>query len=177
MLNPDLWTPAFAGVSGKKVSGIFVFFFAFFVSIIAFAHDGAQPKLPTMPLKIETASGDLYSFMVEMALSPSQREHGLMFRDELKENEGMIFFSGKDEAMAIWMKNTPHPLDILFIRSDGTIASFVERAEPLSLKPMSSQEPVRAALELRAGTVRRLGLKKGDRIDNILFGYKQPHSQ
>lgn len=141
----------------------------FVFSHAAFAQTAAPPKLPASTLTIETTSG-IHYFMVEMALSAAQRERGLMFRDDLGSNEGMLFTSGSDEKIAMWMKNTKLPLDMIFISADGIVAKIAENAEPQSLKVISSDMPVRAVLEVKAGTVRRLQIKPGNNVRNALFG-------
>lgn len=93
-----------------------------------------------------------------------------MFRRDLADNEGMLFSSGKDEVIAMWMKNTPLALDMIFIAADGRVAGVAENTVPQSLKPISSHEPVRAVLEVKAGIARRIGLHEGDGVQNTLFG-------
>ncbi len=141
----------------------------FLICSFAHAQERAQPKLPTSELGIETATGR-HNFTVEMALSPKQREIGLMFRDKMAGNEGMIFSTGKDEATSMWMKNTLLALDIVFIDADGVVTLVAENAAPQSLSVISSGSPVRAVLELKAGIVRKIGLHEGDIVRNVLFG-------
>jgi uncharacterized membrane protein (UPF0127 family) len=92
-----------------------------------------------------------------------------MFRRSMPADRGMLFDFGKVQPISMWMQNTYIPLDMLFIRSDGTIARVAENAEPLSTRSIPSGEPVLAVLELNGGTARRLGIKAGDRVEHPLF--------
>jgi uncharacterized membrane protein (UPF0127 family) len=109
---------------------------------------------------IETASGS-HEFSVELAVSPDQRAQGLMFRQELGAAEGMLFLYPSDRIATMWMKNTMIPLDMLFIAADGRVVRIAERTVPQSTETISSEEPVRAVLELNGGTVARLGIEAG----------------
>jgi uncharacterized membrane protein (UPF0127 family) len=144
-------------------------FYALVFSFAVFAQNAAQPKLRTTPLIIETATG-AQRFTVEMALSETERERGLMFREKLGDNEGMLFFFPRDQAVSMWMKNTRLPLDMIFIGADGAVALIAENAVPQSLAIISSNSPVRAVLEVRAGTARRLQVKPGSLVRNVVFG-------
>ena len=76
---------------------------------------------------------------------------------------------GEVAPVAMWMKNTYLPLDMLFIRADGTVARVAPDTEPLSTKVVPSGEPVLAVLELNAGTSARLGIHTGDRVEHGTF--------
>lgn len=136
----------------------------------AAAQDGPQPRLPTEPLVIVTRDGTQHRFTVEMALTPEQQMVGLMFRTEVKPDEGMLFDWGAPRESVMWMRNTLVPLDMVFIAADGRIHRIAERTVPLSLATISSQGPVRATLELAGGTAERLGLRPGDRVLHRIFG-------
>jgi uncharacterized membrane protein (UPF0127 family) len=129
----------------------------------------AQPKLPTSELVIETASG-AHRFTVEMALSDNERARGLMFRQSLAGDEGMLLFFPKDETIGMWMKNTKVPLDMIFITADGAVVFAAENAVPQSRQVISSGVPARAVLEVKAGTIRRLQIRPGNIVRNVLFG-------
>ena len=128
----------------------------------AFADDGRDQ------LAIVTAHGR-HVFRVEIADDPEERTQGLMFRKSLAADAGMLFLSGRTEPQSFWMKNTEIPLDLLFIAKDGRIADMHERAVPFSLAPMTSKVPVWAVLEVAGGTVARLGVKPGDRVEHRAF--------
>ena len=116
-----------------------------------------------MPLTIRSASG-LHRFTVEVAATPEQQERGLMFVKSLAANRGMVFPYDPPEDVSFWMKNTLIPLDMLFIRADGTIARIVT-AKALDLTAIPAGEPVAAVLEIRGGRAAELGIKTGDRVD------------
>ena len=92
-----------------------------------------------------------------------------MFRRSLAADRGMLFDFAQVEPVSMWMKNTYLPLDMLFIRSDGTISHIAENTEPLSTRVIPSGGPVLAVLELNAGSAKRLGIKPGDRVEHPLF--------
>ena len=125
----------------------------------------AEPlsAFPTSELVIESA-GKRLKFRVQVADTPERREQGLMFVQHLPADGGMLFPFAGDTNAAFWMKNTFIPLDLLFVRRDGTIARIAERARPHDLTPIPSGEPVLAVLELAGGTAARLGLRRGDRV-------------
>ena len=116
--------------------------------------------LEQVPLTIRSASG-AHRFTVEVAASPQQQERGLMFRRSLAPDRGMIFTYSPSQDVSFWMKNTLIPLDIIFIRSDGTIVR-TSHGVPLSLDPVPSGEPVAAVLEIRGGRSAELGINEGD---------------
>jgi uncharacterized membrane protein (UPF0127 family) len=101
-------------------------------------------------------------FDVWVADTPERAEQGLMFVSDLPENKGMVFPLDPPRVENMWMKNTYIELDMLFVRADGRVTKIIERAHPLSLETLSSEEPVAAVLELRGGMVAKLGLKSGD---------------
>jgi uncharacterized protein len=121
------------------------------------------------PLSILTRSGQQHSFQVEVARNDADRAQGLMYRRSMPADRGMLFDFGRVEPVTMWMQNTYLPLDMLFVRADGTIARIAANAEPLSTRTIPSGEPVLAVLELNAGTATRLGIKAGDRLDHPLF--------
>ena len=129
----------------------------------------AQPTLPTAPLVIDTPKGPA-RFTVEMAVTFNQQETGLMFRKTLAPNAGMLFDFGTEQETAFWMKNTLIPLDMLFIKANGTIARIAANAKPLSEETIPSYEPVRAVLEIPGGRAAQLGLKAGETVHAAIFG-------
>jgi uncharacterized protein len=110
-----------------------------------------------------------FDFVVEMAVSPEQRSRGLMFREDLAQDRGMLFDFGSVQRASMWMRNTYVPLDMLFIDADGRITQIAVDTQPLSDAVVASREPVRAVLELRAGVTAKLGIRPGDRIVHPMF--------
>jgi uncharacterized membrane protein (UPF0127 family) len=119
-------------------------------------------------LEIASKSG-VHAFAVELALTPEEQSRGLMYRKTLPEGQGMLFDFKRDQETSFWMKNTYVPLDMIFIRSDGRIHRIAENTEPLSERLVSSNGPVRAVLEVVAGTARKLGIAPGDRVAHPIF--------
>ncbi len=120
------------------------------------------------PLAIATREGRR-AFQVEVMRDDASRARGLMFRRSMPPDRGMLFDFEQVAPVAMWMKNTYLPLDMLFIRADGTVARVAADTEPLSTKVVPSGEPVLAVLELNAGTAARLGIRAGDRVEHGLF--------
>ncbi len=128
----------------------------------------AQAGAPT-PLVIETGTGS-HAFEVELAATEKQRRLGLMFRRKLAPNAGMLFDYVRSRPVAMWMKNTYIPLDMLFITADGRVVNIAKRTVPHSLKSISSAGRVRAVLEVNAGTADRLGIVAGALVRHRIFG-------
>jgi uncharacterized membrane protein (UPF0127 family) len=114
-------------------------------------------------LVIETQNGP-QSFDVEIADEPRERSVGLMYRREMAKEAGMLFDFGGEEPVSMWMANTYIPLDMLFIRADGTVSSIAERTTPLSERSISSKERVRYVLEVNGGVSDALGIEQGDKV-------------
>ncbi len=120
------------------------------------------------PLVIETRTG-LQKFLVEIAATPEKRAVGLMGRQSMPENRGMLFDFGTDQHISMWMKNTYIPLDMAFISNKGVIKKIVKRTVPHSLAPITSGQPVRAVLELNGGLTDRLKISIGDLVRHPIF--------
>jgi hypothetical protein len=119
-------------------------------------------------LTVDTGE-DRFEFLVEMAVSPAQRSQGLMFRESLDEDRGMLFDFGRPQRATMWMRNTYVPLDMLFIDAAGRITQIAAETQPLSDAVIASREPVRAVLELSGGISAKLGIEPGDRVIHPLF--------
>jgi uncharacterized protein len=129
---------------------------------------GSAIGLPTAQVTIETSGGPKM-FSVEVASDPTSQQRGLMFRRELAPNAGMLFDFRNSASLSFWMKDTVLSLDMLFIRSDGTISTIASNTIPLSTTPIRSAEPVRAVLEINGGRARELGIQPGDRVRATMF--------
>jgi uncharacterized protein len=128
------------------------------------AMAAAQPPPgPLSEVVVETRTG-AHRFMVEIADEPEERARGLMFRETLADDAGMLFDMGVTAPAGFWMRNTLVSLDIIFIGDDGRVVSIAERTVPLSEEVLRSAGPVRFVLELVAGMSDRIGLEPGDRI-------------
>jgi uncharacterized membrane protein (UPF0127 family) len=101
---------------------------------------------------------------VEVAVTQKQQEYGLMFRPKLAPDSGMLFIYNQPTVVYYWMKNTYIPLDMLFVKEDGEIVKIVGQAQPLTLTPRGSDQPVVGVLELKGGEAARRGIEIGDRV-------------
>jgi len=137
-------------------------------ALVGLASARAQ-ALPTSTLDIVTAAGKTYRFEVEIAATEETRAHGLMGRDSLAPDAGMLFEFPESAVEAFWMKDTLIPLDMLFIDKTGRIVHIAERAVPYDETPISSVVPVTGVLELNGGTVDRLKIRDGDRVVQSFF--------
>ena len=109
-------------------------------------------------------------FRIEVAKSDAERAKGLMFRRSLDPDAGMLFDFGKDSELSMWMKNTYIPLDMVFLRADGTVLRIARDTTPFSTDPIPSGGPARAVVELNGGTAQRIGLAPGDKTLHPAFG-------
>lgn len=138
------------------------------------ARDQSAPPPPHVefaqsPLRVVTASGRVHAFTVELAETADQLTQGLMFRQHLKADAGMLFHFGRPRPVSMWMKNTLIPLDMVFIDQTGRVVGIHPRAVPHSEAVISSPAPVLSVLELNGGTAARLGLKAGDQVEHHWF--------
>ncbi len=122
-----------------------------------------QSGLELMQLRIRSA-GAVHRFTVEVARSAEEQRIGMMFRTSVPKDRGMLFPYHPPQPVAFWMRNTLIPLDMVFIRADGTIAR-IATATPLSDTPVPSGEPVAAVLEIRGGLAAELGIRPGDKVE------------
>lgn len=129
----------------------------------AFA-DGQAMVLPVdpAPLVAETSGGNR-SFRIEVADDPRERERGLMFREPLEDDRGMLFVFEQTGEVGFWMKNTPSPLDLVFIGDDGRVRAVLP-GKPFSEAVITPGVPVRFVLEVKAGIAEKAGIGAGDRI-------------
>lgn len=122
-----------------------------------------QTGLAQVPLTITSGSG-VHRFTVDVATTDEQQERGLMFVRSLAPDRGMIFPYDPPQSVSFWMRNTLIPLDIIFIRPDGTIAR-ITHAKALDETPLPAGEPVALVLEIRAGRAAELGIREGDHVE------------
>lgn len=101
---------------------------------------------------------------VEFALTPASQARGLMWRDELAADRGMLFVFGDSRPRSFWMKNTPLPLDIIYISEDARIVSIAERTTPYSTKSIPSGLPARYVLEVNGGFCEEHGVSAGSQV-------------
>ena len=120
--------------------------------------------LPVIPLTVKRAEKAIV-FRVELAKTGAEQQKGLMFRERLGPDEGMIFPMDPPRGASFWMKNTVIPLDIVFIGTDGRISNIAANTVPYSLQPIPSEGLAKGVLELRGGRAAELGIVPGDRVE------------
>lgn len=121
------------------------------------------PALPVETITIDTKTGP-HPFSVEVAADDESREKGLMYRMSMAPDAGMLFDFHTPQLVSFWMENTVLPLDMLFVRADGTIARIKENATPYSRENIPSGEPVQFVIELNGGRAAALGITEGARV-------------
>jgi uncharacterized protein len=126
------------------------------------------PNAPTELLTIETAGGPV-RLNVEIADDEAERNHGLMYRQSLPDDRGMLFHFQEPEMASFWMRNTPLSLDIIFIAPDGRILNVADHTTPYSDAPVPAVGMTRGVLEIRAGRAEALGIRAGDRVRHRIF--------
>jgi uncharacterized membrane protein (UPF0127 family) len=137
---------------------------------LAYAEpQAAQPILATEKIAIITHDGTKHLFNLEMAVTEEEQETGLMFRTAVPADGGMIFDWGSPRDVPMWMENTLIPLDMVFVRADGTIGKIAENTVPMSLANIGSGGPVRATLELQSGITATLDIRVGDHVQGAMF--------
>ncbi len=123
---------------------------------------------PTEALVIATKTGDTVALRVEIADTPQMRARGLMERTELPENQGMLFLMPEESDIGMWMKNTPLPLDMLFINRSGTIVK-IATATPHSTDVIRADAPVISVLEVGGGLAKKWSVAVGDKVRHRAF--------
>jgi uncharacterized membrane protein (UPF0127 family) len=123
------------------------------------------------PVPLTVVSKDAkHVFQIERAITLEQQARGMMFRESMDPDSGMLFEFDEPKIATIWMKNTPLPLDIIFVRSNGKILKIEHMAQPYKLRSASSEAIVAAVLELQGGRSKELGIMPGDLVQHEFFG-------
>jgi uncharacterized membrane protein (UPF0127 family) len=135
------------------------FFLTFLAALLQVSACNAQPQVT-----IATKDGGELTFQVEVADTPAKRELGLQYRRDLPVDRGMIFLFPVESEHAFWMKNTPIPLDMIFIGRDRKIVGIVEQALPFSTDSRSVPGASQFVLEINGGLAKRYGIKAGDSV-------------
>jgi len=138
------------------------------LTLIAVPAVSADPMEVT-PLTVRSADVE-HVFSVEIANDDEEISYGLMHRDSMDADSGMLFDFGRSRETAMFMKDTLIPLDMLFISVDGTVEMIARNTVPGSLRTISPGKPVRGVLELNGGRAAELGLQPGDTVVHAIFG-------
>ena len=136
---------------------------AFIIALVVAAYFVFTSNSIGSNATLVTATGN-HRIAVEIADTPQTRETGLMHREELADDTGMLFDFREIRPVSMWMRNTLIPLDMLFVRENGTVARVARNAVPLDLTPIPSGEPVRYVLEIAGGAAETYGVAEGDRL-------------
>ncbi|MBO7516567.1 MAG: DUF192 domain-containing protein [Spirochaetia bacterium] len=115
-------------------------------------------------LQTQTIKINQWELTVEIADTQAAQEKGLMGRENMAEDHGMLFVYDRDSRKSFWMKNTLIPLSIAYIAADGTIREIYDM-EPLSTRIVESRYSVRYVLEVNQGAFLRHGIKEGDKVE------------
>ncbi len=141
------------------------------VVLLMASQASLEAKMRQDNLTLVTATGER-AIVIEVAETLEEKSLGLMFRSSLADGQGMLFPYQGPQEITMWMRNTLIPLDMVFIRADGTVHRIEARTEPLSERTIGSQGPVTAVLELAGGAAERFGLKVGDKVRHPHFKAK-----
>ena len=148
---------------------IFACLLVLLVAFPALAQREQLTKFGAGTLSIESANGK-HDFNIEVARTPDQHRQGLMFRQKLAPDAGMLFIYESEQPVSMWMSNTLIPLDMLFLDEYGRIFDIHERAVPLSTDIIAAKGPARYVVELNGGTAARRGIKPGDQARSPYIG-------
>ena len=137
--------------------------------LAASAAAGAQPA-PGQPQHLQaiTLGAGIHNIRAELAMSPEQRQMGLMYRRDLASHEGMLFIFESPQPQCFWMRNTPTPLTIAFVADDGSIINLADM-KPFDESSHCSTQPVRYVLEMNQGWFARRGIKAGFKLTGAPF--------
>lgn len=131
------------------------------LSLLATLHVHAEERFPVVPL-----TAGMHVIQAEVAVSEPQRQQGLMFREKLAPNSGMVFLFAEPAQVCMWMKNTPLPLSVAFIDASGKILN-IEDMQPQTLNSHCAAGPVAYALEMNKGWFAQKNIKPGTTIANL----------
>ena len=151
-----------AGAFGAALLAVPALVVSLSATMPSIAQEAMALPADAEPLVAVTSKGDV-PFRIEIADEPGERAMGLMFRKDLADDQGMLFVFEQTQPVGFWMKNTPLPLDLLFIGADGVVRD-IQQGVPFSEAVIAAEEPVRFVLELKAGTAAKTGVSVGDKL-------------
>jgi uncharacterized membrane protein (UPF0127 family) len=145
----------------RKISGLL--WLLCFSAVPSLAQDQAQRNLPRARIQ-----AGMYQIDAQLAVTPAQREIGLMFRSEMPQHEGMLFVFEQPSEQCFWMKNTILPLTAAFVADDGTIVNLADM-KPQTTESHCSAKPVRFVLEMNQGWFGKKAIKAGYKLSGKSF--------
>jgi uncharacterized membrane protein (UPF0127 family) len=141
----------------------------FVVLLAALVLGGAAFAQVLEPVQV-VSGGKSHTFSVEIADEDAEREQGLMNRDSMARDRGMLFLYPELSRTGVWMKNTRISLDLLFLAEDGKVLAIARKARPGSLRIIDPGVRVKGFLEINGGQAEELGIKPGDVVQHRAFG-------
>lgn len=131
------------------------------LSLVACGAGAQNARFPTIQL-----SAGMHLIQAEVAQTDAQRQQGLMFREKMANNHGMVFVFDQVTSQCMWMKNTPLPLSVAFIDAEGKIVN-IEDMQPKTLDSHCSAKPVKYALEMNLGWFKQKNVKPGSTVNGL----------
>ncbi len=138
------------------------------VLLVTACDSQGEVSFPTTALTIKT-SAHTYTFTVEVPRNQQEMAQGLMFRKTMADDAGMLFIFSEPRSITMWMENTYLPLDMIFADAHGRIVDIVRDTTPLSRNIITSATQAMAVLEVKAGTVKKLGIQRGDTLKTAIW--------
>ena len=158
-------------VSRTKLIMMFKYFTALFACLVGLSATAQTEAIymPTAPLTIVTQAGEI-TIMAEVADDPEETATGLMFREGIAADAGMIFDFGVPREANMWMKNVPFSIDMLFLGEDGEVLTIVSHVQANSERRINPGFAVNGVVELAAGQAKAFGIAPGDTVLHPIFG-------
>ncbi|MBH1957883.1 MAG: DUF192 domain-containing protein [Burkholderiales bacterium] len=143
------------------------------LAIVAFAALllpgwASAQQAPQLNLQHVKLNAGMYVIDAQVALTPEQRQTGLMLRKDMPQHEGMLFVFEQASEQCFWMKNTLLPLTAAFVADDGTIVNMADM-KPETTDSHCSAKPVRYVLEMNKGWFTKKGIKPGNKLSGPVF--------
>jgi uncharacterized membrane protein (UPF0127 family) len=165
MLNSQFQSISF---SGRALGAAFKDLLAPALAAVLLASPCWAQEAPQLNLPHTQLSAGIHVIDAQVALTPEQRQTGLMLRKDMPQHEGMIFVFERPAQQCFWMKNTLLPLTAAFVADDGTIVNLADM-KPQTTDTHCSEKPVRYVLEMNKGWFAKKGIKAGSKLGGAPF--------
>lgn len=135
------------------------------------ADSAASATTETIPYRVDGSldflrDGEhLGTIEIEIADTDSSRMRGMMQRESIPDDWGMLFIFPNEQERGFWMANTPKALDLMFIDAESTIVNVARYVQPMSAETIPSEGPAKYVLEVEAGYTESIGIVEGDRVN------------
>lgn len=150
-------------IKANRVTGVMAT-----VTLLFMPGWSAAQEAPQLNLQRTKLSAGMYVIDAQLALTPQERQTGLMLRKDMPQHEGMLFVFEQASEQCFWMKNTLLPLTAAFVADDGTIVNTADM-KPETTDSHCSAKPVRYVLEMNKGWFAKKGIKPGSKLSGPLF--------